>query len=311
MEFLKREFQEMEVAVKKGLFKKPNIELEGLTKLTKAPAPYIPDEMCVSCPSCKKMLFSSELSENYNVCPSCGYHFRMNARQRLGMLMDDGDFQEFDSQMVSRNLLNFPDYDKKLRNAILESAERDGVICGVGNIEGEPCAIFLMEPFFMMGSMGVVVGEKITRLFEYATEHSMPVVGYTVSGGARMQEGILSLMQMAKTSGAVKRHSDAGNLYIAVLTDPTTGGVTASFAMEADYILAEPRALIGFAGPRVIEQTIRQKLPQGFQRAEFLLEKGFVDEIVERSRQKKYLWQLLRMHRRGQWRQDIPGGDQK
>ena len=150
----------------------------------------------------------------------------------------------------------------------------------------------------MMGSMGTVVGEKITRLFEYAAEHSLPVVGFTVSGGARMQEGILSLMQMAKTSAAVKRHSDAGNLYVAVLTDPTTGGVTASFAMEADVILAEPGALIGFAGPRVIEQTMRQKLPPNFQRAEFLLEKGFVDEIVPRKQQKEYLSGLLSLHRR-------------
>ncbi len=282
--------------IKRGLFKKPNIELEGYTRVTKAPAPYVPDEMCVACPSCKKTLFSSELAEHESVCPSCGYHFRINARQRLSLLMDGGCFEESDSQMLSKNLLDFPDYEKKLRNARLESAERDAVVCGVGNICGCRCAVFVMEPFFMMGSMGIVVGEKITRLFERATEERLPVVGVTVSGGARMQEGMLSLMQMAKTSGAVKRHSDAGNLYIALLTDPTTGGVTASFAMEADVILAEPGALIGFTGPRVIEQTIRQKLPQGFQRAEFLLQKGFVDEIVPRREQRGYLKRLLLLH---------------
>ncbi len=282
--------------IKRGLFKKPNIELEGYTRVTKAPAPYVPDEMCVACPSCKKTLFSNELAENKNVCPSCGHHFRMNSRQRLNLLMDCGSFEEYDGQMISKNLLEFPDYEKKLRNARLESAERDAVVCGMGRIGGCRCGVFVMEPFFMMGSMGIVVGEKITRLFERATAEGLPVVGVSVSGGARMQEGMLSLMQMAKVSGAVKRHSDAGNLYIALLTDPTTGGVTASFAMEADIILAEPGALIGFTGPRVIEQTIRQKLPQGFQRAEFLLQKGFVDEIVPRKEQRDYVKRLLLFH---------------
>jgi acetyl-CoA carboxylase carboxyl transferase subunit beta len=203
-----------------------------------------------------------------------------------------------DGDMVSRNIINFPDYDKRLKNASLESAEKDAVICGTCKIGGQNTAIFIMEPYFMMGSMGTVVGEKITRLFEMATDEHIPVVAFTVSGGARMQEGILSLMQMAKTSGAVKRHSDAGNLFIAVLTDPTTGGVTASFASEADITIAEPFALIGFAGPRVIEQTIRKKLPDGFQRSEFLMEKGFIDDIVDRKRQKEYLTLLLRLHQK-------------
>jgi len=171
------------------------------------------------------------------------------------------------------------------------------VICGICEIDERKVAIFVMDPQFMMGSMGSVAGEKITRTFERALDENIPVIGFSVSGGARMQEGMVSLMQMAKTSGAVKRHSDAGNLYICVLTDPTTGGVTASFAMEADIILAEPHALIGFAGPRVIEQTIRKRLPPGFQRAEFQLEHGFIDSIVHRRRQKTYISQLLKMHR--------------
>lgn len=180
-----------------------------------------------------------------------------------------------------------------------KSGELEGVICGTAKIGGYPVALFVMDPGFIVGSMGAVVGEKITRLFEYAARQRLPVVGYTVSGGARMQEGILSLMQMAKTSGAVKLHSDAGLLYVTVLTNPTTGGVTASFAMEGDIILAEPKALVAFAGPRVVEQTIRQKLPNGFQRAEFLLEKGFVDAIVARNRQRDYLTTVLRLHAEG------------
>ena len=173
------------------------------------------------------------------------------------------------------------------------------MICGTAALEGQNCCLFAMEPYFMMGSMGSAVGEKITRLFEYATDHRLPVIGFTVSGGARMQEGLLSLMQMAKTSAAVKRHSDAGLLYVAVLTDPTTGGVTASFAMEADIILAEPGATVGFAGARVIEQTTRKSLPKGFQTAEFVLEHGFVDRIVPRAGQRQLLSELLRLHNGG------------
>lgn len=280
----------------KNMFKKPKNDLESYDKYAKSPAPDIPNEMCVACPSCKAMLFTGELNEHFHICPKCGHHFRVNARQRISMVADDDSFMERDAGMRSRNLIDFPNYEKKLKHAYLDSAEKEGVVCGTARIGGMPCCLFVMEPYFMMGSMGTVVGEKITRLFEYATAHSLPVVGFTVSGGARMQEGTLSLMQMAKTSGAVKRHSDAGNLYIAVLTDPTTGGVTASFAMEADIILAEPDALIGFAGPRVIRQTIRQKLPAGFQRAEFLFEKGFVDQVVKRNVQKDALAKLLSLH---------------
>ena len=199
---------------------------------------------------------------------------------------------------MSSDPLNFPGYREKLARAAEESGENEGVICGLGAVDNIPAAVFAMEPGFMLGSMGVAVGEKITRLFELAAGQGLPVIGFTLSGGARMQEGILSLMQMAKTSGAVKLHSDAGNLYIAVLCDPTMGGVTASFAMEADIILAEPGALIGFAGPRVIEQTIRQTLPEGFQRAEFIMEKGFIDAIVPRAVLRETIARLLRLHRR-------------
>jgi acetyl-CoA carboxylase carboxyl transferase subunit beta len=221
----------------------------------------------------------------------------MNARQRIDFIADEGSFAEHDQDVEGEDVINFPGYDRKRKGAALSSSEKEGVVTGTATIGGIPCALFVMEAYYMMGSMGRAVGEKITRLFEYAIEHRLPVVGFTVSGGARMQEGILSLMQMAKTSGAVKRHSDAGLFYLTVLTDPTTGGVTASFAMEGDVILAEPGALIGFAGPRVIEQTTRKKLPEGFQRAEFLLEHGFVDAIVPRSQERELVRELLAYHR--------------
>jgi len=287
--------------LRKDLFRRPQNELESFGRHSKRLTPDIPSEMCVLCPSCKETLFTGALNDNLHVCPKCGHHFRMNARQRLNMIADEGSFSELYNNLMSKNVIQFPHYEEKLKQARLASAEREAVICGTAEISGFPCALFVMDAYFMMGSMGTVVGEKITRIFEYAAENSLPVVGFIVSGGARMQEGILSLMQMAKTSGAVKLHSDAGNLYLAVLTDPTTGGVTASFGMEADIIMAEPRSLIGFAGPRVIEQTIRQKLPAGFQRAEFLLEKGFVDLIVERKDQKTQIAKLLSFHAKGEF----------
>ncbi len=282
--------------LQKDLFRRPKNELESYSRYITKGAPDVPDEMCTQCPSCRQTLFMDILHENSHVCPKCGYHFRINARQRISLIADEGSFAELFGNMVSTNRIQFPSYEDKLKQARLSSAEKEAVVCGTAEIGGFACAMFVMDANFMMGSMGSVVGEKITRTFEYATEHSLPVVGFAVSGGARMQEGILSLMQMAKTSGAVKLHSDAGNLYLAVLTDPTTGGVTASFAMEADIILAEPNALIGFAGPRVIEQTMRQKLPAGFQRAEFLLDKGFVDMISNRKEQKKQIARLLSLH---------------
>lgn len=279
-------------------FKKPMNELEMILRGRGGSAPSVPDEMFTRCPSCQSAILSEELSENDNVCPKCGYHFKMNARQRINYLCDEGSFEEQNGEMQSQNPIAFPDYPKKLMHARRNTSEKEAVVTGTCRIGGNPCALFVMEGAFMMGSMGCVVGEKITRLFEYATQQKLPVVGYTISGGARMQEGILSLMQMAKTSGAVKKHSAAGLLYITVLTNPTTGGVTASFAMEGDILLSEPGALIGFAGPRVIEQTTKQKLPQGFQKAEFVLEKGFVDAIVPRSEQRETVAELLALHRR-------------
>jgi acetyl-CoA carboxylase carboxyl transferase subunit beta len=241
-------------------------------------------------------MITDELSDNANVCSKCGYHFYINARMRLHLIADKDSFTEVDRDMQSTNVIGFPDYEKKLKHAKLASSENEAVVTGLCSIAGVRCAVFVMEKNFMMGSMGTVVGEKITRLFETAIEKKLPVVGFTVSGGARMQEGILSLMQMAKTSGAVSKHSKSGLLYIAVLTNPTTGGVTASFAMAGDIILSEPDALICFAGPRVIAQTTRQKLPAGFQKAEFLLEKGFIDAIVKRTELRKTIGKLLWMH---------------
>lgn len=250
----------------------------------------------VTCPKCSAVYKHSKLSENTMICPECGGYFRMGALDRIALVTDKDTFSEHDADMTSRNPIDFPDYDEKIKKAVKDSGLSEGVVCGTAKIGGYPCAIFAMDSKFMMGSMGTVVGEKITRLFEYATRENLPVVGFTTSGGARMQEGILSLMQMAKVSGAVKKHSDGGNLYITVLTDPTTGGVTASFAMLGDIIIAEPKALIGFAGARVIEQTTGKKLPEGFQRAEFMLEHGFIDMIEERGQLKHTLEKLLKIH---------------
>ena len=277
-----------------GLFRSPQNELEKGGKEAEDAG------IRNACPHCGALVALSDQQENLNVCPACGYHFRIGPRERIAYLVDEDSFQELDGELMSRDVLGFPGYDQKLRNAKLASREKEGVVCGAAQIGGEPCALFVMDPNFMMGSMGTVVGEKIARLFEYAAGHGLPVVGYTVSGGARMQEGIFSLMQMAKVSAALLRHSQAGLFYLTVLTDPTTGGVTASFAMDGDIIMAEPGATIGFAGARVIEQTIRKKLPQGFQKAEFLLEHGFVDLIVPRGEQRETISRLLRFHRKGE-----------
>ena len=276
-------------------FLKPKNELEN-QGVAADNQPCIPNELWVKCPVCKNPVLSADLNENLKVCPKCSYHLRIGARQRIEITVDEGSFEEFDADMTSVNIIDFPDYSRKLKNAKLNSGENESVITGLARIGGCQTVLAVMNSQFMMGSMGTVTGEKITKAFEYATDHSLPVIVFTVSGGARMQEGILSLMQMAKTSGAVKRHSDAGLLYITVLTDPTTGGVTASFAMEGDIILSEPKALIAFAGPRVIEQTIRQKLPKDFQSAEFLLEKGFVDRVVPRNEMRDLLTDLLVLH---------------
>ncbi len=288
--------------LKSANFKPSRNQLENMGVATAGSGfteqPQVPDQLCTKCPGCGKTIFTSDMRANLWMCPSCGYHFKYPARKHLLKICDENSFEEWDTGLRSTDFLHFPGYAVKLKSARLNSRENESVISGKAAIEGEPCAIFAMDSRFMMGSMGSVVGEKITRLFERATKERLPVIGFTLSGGARMQEGTTSLMQMAKTSGAVKYHSDAGLLYITVLTNPTTGGVTASFAMEGDILLSEPGALIGFAGPRVIEQTMRQKLPKGFQSAEFLLEKGFLDGIVPRPEQRKVLAQLLRLHRK-------------
>lgn len=278
-------------------FLKPKNQLEEGGR-TAAPVQRDDGEPEKNCPNCHKDIALSRLWANGLVCP-CGYHFRMTARQRIAVLTDKDSFHELYSGLKGGNPLNFPGYKDKVETVRAASGEVEAVVCGTAKIGRQSCCLFVMEPYFMMGSMGSAVGEKITLLFEYASEHRMPVVGFTVSGGARMQEGLLSLMQMAKTSAAVKRHSDAGLLYIVVLTDPTTGGVTASFAMEADIILAEPGATVGFAGARVIEQTTKKSLPAGFQKSEFVMEHGFIDDIVARSNQKKLLTELLKIHNGG------------
>ena len=275
-------------------FLKPKNKLEEGGRAA-APVQSDPGEPEQLCPNCHKSIPVSHLWDRNMVCP-CGHHFRMNARQRIAMLTDKGSFRELFRDVQSDNPLSFPGYDGKLDTALSASGEAEAVVCGTAEIGRQKCAVFFMDPGFMMGSMGSAVGEKITRLFEYALKARLPAIGYTVSGGARMQEGLLSLMQMAKTSAAVKRNSDAGLLYIALLTNPTTGGVTASFAMEADILLAEPGATIGFAGARVIEQTTRKALPKGFQTAEFVLQHGFLDGIAPRSSQKNMLAFLLSVH---------------
>ena len=248
------------------------------------------------CPRCQDTSPLSRYEELHRVCPKCNYHGRLSARERISITVDKESFKEFDKDMKSLNPIDFPDYEIK-QEELREATElNDAVVTGTATIKGSPVVIGIMDSRYMMGSMGSVVGEKIARAFEYATENSLPVVMFTASGGARMQEGIVSLMQMAKTSGAVKLHSDAGGLYITVMTDPTTGGVTASFASLGDIIIAEPKVLIGFAGRRVIEVTIRQRLPEDFQLAEFMHDKGFVDMIVERRKMRSVLSHLLKLH---------------
>ena len=254
-----------------------------------------PDDPLKTCPNCHMDTPVSILRENSYTC-TCGYHFRIRARTRIGLITDPDSFTELFTETASDDPISFPGYSEKLSSARSRSQESEAVVCGTATIGGHRCCLFVMEPNFMMGSMGTAVGERITKLFEYALENALPVIGFTVSGGARMQEGLFSLMQMAKTSGAVRRHSDAGLLYVALLTNPTTGGVTASFAMEADIILAEPGATVGFAGARVIEQTTLRPLPKGFQTSEFLLQHGFADAIVARPEQKNVLISLLGMH---------------
>ena len=245
------------------------------------------------CEACTRIVYTEDIIEHNHICPSCGHYFRVAPMERLGMVLDSGCFEEWDKDLQTQNPLDFPDYEKKVKKMQQNTGLSEAVVTGKGRIGGLETAIGVMSSKFLMGSMGMIVGEKITRMVERATEERLPVILFCCSGGARKQEGMLSLMQMAKTSQALKKHDEAGLLYISVLTDPTTGGVTASFAMLGDVILAEPKALIGFAGPRVIEQTIHQKLPEGFQSAEFLLEHGMIDKIVSRKKMRKVLHYLL------------------
>jgi acetyl-CoA carboxylase carboxyl transferase subunit beta len=249
-----------------------------------------------TCPHCRALFPGTDFEQNLRVCGGCGYHGRLGWRQRLAVTADEGSFTEFDAEMEPENPLSFPGYAGKIRESQKKSGAKEAVVTGLCAVGSYPAVIGVMDSHFMMASMGSVVGEKVTRAFEYATANGLPVIMFTASGGARMQEGILSLMQMAKTSGAAAKHSRAGQLYITVLTDPTTGGVTASFASLGDIIIAEPGALVGFAGRRVIEGTIGHTLPAGFQSAEFAHSHGFVDMIVPRSGLRNMLIRLISFH---------------
>ena len=262
-------------------------------------APAIPEGMWRKCNKCGKPIYTEDVRSNYYICPKCGGYFRVHAYRRIEMVADSGSFTEWDKEMKVSNPLNFPGYEKKLAAAREKTRLNEAIVTGRAEIGGYPAVLGVCDARFLMSSMGHNVGEKIARAVERATEEKLPVIIFACSGGARMQEGLVSLMQMAKTSAALKRHHEAGQLFVSVLTDPTTGGVTASFAMLGDIILAEPNALIGFAGPRVIEQTIGQKLPEGFQRSEFLLEHGFVDKIVKREEMKETLGYILKLHSKG------------
>ena len=260
--------------------------------------PSIPEGLWRKCNKCGQPIYVEDVKNNYYVCPQCGGYFRVHAYRRIEMLTDVGTFEEWNKEMPFSNPLDFPNYEKKVEAAREKTKLNEAIVIGKAKIDGNPAVVGVCDARFIMSSMGHVVGEKITEAVERATKEKLPVILFACSGGARMQEGIVSLMQMAKTSAALKRHHEAGQLFISVLTDPTTGGVTASFAMLGDIIIAEPGALIGFAGPRVIEQTIGQKLPEGFQRAEFLLDHGFVDMIVSRQDQKHVIGRILYMHRK-------------
>ena len=256
----------------------------------------MPEGIWVKCESCNEIIYRKEVEKNLNVCPNCGYHFRISALQRMALLVDEGSFQELFAEISSADPLNFKDvkdYDDRLAEAQKKVGMKEAVMCGEAKIRGQRVVLAVMDFAFLGGSMGSAVGEKVTRAMERALEQACPLVVISSSGGARMQEGILSLMQMAKTASALARLAEAGLPYISIITDPTTGGVTASFAMLGDIIIAEPKALIGFAGPRVIEQTIRQKLPEGFQRSDSLLKHGMVDMIVDRKNLRETVSLLL------------------
>ena len=285
------------------VFKKPRYLVIQQNVQQEAPGekivvPAIPNGLWTKCTECSETIYTKDFHKNYKVCQNCGYHYRINSVERLDLVIDTGTFKELDPHIKSVNPLDFEGYEDKLIENQQQSQLQEAVVTGYGKIHGLDTVVVVMDSSFMMGSMGSVVGEKITRAFEFAIFRRMPIIIFTASGGARMQEGMFSLMQMAKTSAVVARHDQAGGLYITVLTDPTTGGVTASFAMLGDIILSEPGALIGFAGKRVIEQTIKQQLPEGFQTAEFLMDHGFVDKIVAREKMKLTLSRLIKLHQK-------------
>lgn len=286
------------------LFKKTHyirLNQERTTTVKTTVQPNIPDGFYIKCKACGQLHDREAYEAQSSVCSACGHHFRIRPIERIKMVADENTFVQMFDDVLSGNPLDFEGYEDKVSSMQKKAEVGEAVTAGTAEISGRKVAIAVMDPGFMMGSMGSAVGERITRLIEHATENRLPLIIFTASGGARMQEGIFSLMQMAKTSMALKKHSEAGQLYISILTDPTTGGVTASFAMLGDIILAEPGALIGFAGPRVIEQTIRQKLPEGFQRSEFLLEHGFIDKIVKREDLHRALSKLLSAHKEVQY----------
>ncbi len=282
-------------------------ETEPAENISPEAPPAVPDlepyreaeGMWEKCPSCATVLYADDLERNLRICTGCGHHFRLSARQRIEITADEGTFKEFSKNLVGTDPLSFPGYSEKLEKQRKLSGDKEAIVTGECKVGGNPCVIAVMNGYFMMGSMGAAVGEKFVLAAERAMKKKLPLIAFTVSGGARMQEGLISLMQMGKTAAALGRLDEAGLLYVVVLTDPTTGGVTASFAMLGDVIIAEKGALVGFAGRRVIEQTVKQQLPPTFQRAEFLMEKGFVDILTERSELKATLSNLLQLHKGG------------
>ncbi|WP_027634097.1 acetyl-CoA carboxylase, carboxyltransferase subunit beta [Clostridium hydrogeniformans] len=262
--------------------------------------PNIPEGAWIKCDGCNKILYNKDIVNNLKVCPYCTNHFRLGASERAEILFDKGSYNKIFNDIKPLNPLEFKGYEEKIKNTIKTANENEAVVCFQGKIKGEDSLVAIMDSRFFMGSMGSVVGERITRLIEKATEEKLPLIIFTASGGARMQEGIFSLMQMAKISGALKKLHNAGGFYITVITDPTTGGVTASFAMLGDIILGEMGALVGFAGRRVIENTIKETLPEDFQTVEFLLKKGFIDKIIHRKETPHILYNLILMHK-GAW----------
>lgn len=273
------------------------IKKREIPQINKTSKIDIPVGKWIKCDKCKEILYKEKVRENLNICPNCGNYFRMHINRRLELIIDEGTYKKFNIDIETTNPLGLEDYPKKLKTLREKTKLEEAVACGTGKIKGEDVVICIMDSGFLMGSMGVVVGEKITYAIEQAIDKKLPFIIFSVSGGARMQEGIISLMQMAKTTAALTKLDEAGLLYISVLTDPTYGGVTASFASLGDIILAEPKAMIGFAGQRVIKQTIGEELPEGFQTAEFLLEHGFIDKIVERKDLKDTIYDLILLHK--------------